>query len=154
MAALLPELVEVEYYGWHTWQQIEEDVWVEAAALRRLGWSSVRWRLWMKLLQEEVARRSVWWQLVEQWRLMRWGGVTGGGSPRNEMVWEAMRDEEAARRLIWNWEMRWEGWGGVADTWLEAWGARFFEWGLEEEVAFCREAWVIRQGGVAHTDSE
>ena len=120
-----------------------KDVWANETALGRQGWSEVRWRSWLELLQEEVARWSAWWQLVELWRMRIWGGVVGG-SKRSQMTYEAMREEEAARRLIWNWEMRREGWGSDATVWLQAWNGRFFEWGLEAEVEACRESAFAR----------
>ncbi len=133
----LPVVEDVRFEGWQQWHELEKDLWLEEAALRRKGWSEVRWRQWLRLLEKEAAMRREWWGLVQQWSQRRWSGHVPplvGGDSREEAVWEAMRDEEAARRLWWNWWSREDGWGDESMGWLTLWEGKFFEWGLEEEV--------------------
>ncbi len=67
-----------------------------------------------------------------------WGALdptpVGGRMSREEVMWQAARDEEAARRLWWNWAMRKEGWGDSAAAWLLRWEHVFVEWDLGGEV--------------------
>jgi hypothetical protein len=77
---VLPVVEDIPFEGWSSWWQSEEDLWTEAAALRREGWSSAWWRQWQQLLVEEARRRREWWQLLVQWSQLRWGGVLGQGS--------------------------------------------------------------------------
>ena len=134
MNTVLPLVEEVAWEGWGGWRDVEADVWVEAVALRRGGWSESRWRQWLGLVGGEVTNRRDFGVLLSQWTLARWGGVWGGRNSQEEAVWAAMRDEEVHRRLWWNWDMRTQGWGNDAGAWLQLWAARFLEWDLEEAV--------------------
>jgi hypothetical protein len=51
---------------------------------------------------------------------------------------EAARDEEASRRLWWNFGMRFHGWGDEVSGWVREWADSFCEWGLEDEVESMR----------------
>ena len=135
MAFVLPVVEEMQYEGWNQWRQLEEDVWREEAALRREGWSEQRWRRWQRILLEEVATRRAWWELLQRWCATRWGRVMGGRDWREEAVWEAARDEEAARRLWWNWDVRLlHGLGADPADWLQRWSSNLCEMGLGNEV--------------------
>ena len=55
---------EGRWEGWEEWREMEEDSWVEYLALRRGGWSEVRWREWLRAAQEELASGrggGIWW---------------------------------------------------------------------------------------------
>jgi hypothetical protein len=94
---VLPVIDDIPFEGWSSWWQVEEDLWTEAAALRRdlieaeewhSGWptalrrrhAQLRRRQWQQLLVEEARMRREWWQLLVQWSGVRWGGVLGHGS--------------------------------------------------------------------------
>ena len=50
----------------------------------------------------EQTERNAWWEMVEAWSTLRWGGVMGGRSQSEEAVFDAMRREEVQRRVNWN----------------------------------------------------
>jgi hypothetical protein len=68
-----------------------------------------------------------------------WGAVNltpvGGRTSREGAMWQAARDEEAARRLWWNWDMRKQGWGDSAAAWLLRWEPVLVEWDLGDDLS-------------------
>ena len=79
---------------------MEEDIWVEYLALRRGGWSEVRWREWLRVAQEERRQRQRWWDLVELWATERWGGIVGGYTTAADLVWQATGDATGGGRPL------------------------------------------------------
>ena len=73
-------------------REMEEDIWVEYLALRRGGWSEVRWRELLRVAQEQRRQQQRWWDLVELWATERWGGIVGGETIAADLVWQATGD--------------------------------------------------------------
>ena len=115
----LPVLEEVGFAGWQLDEPFERDVWEEPRALARGGWSETRWREWLRLLADERDARIAWWNELEAW-LSRRGLAVPETFAQNRVV-EAMRSEEAERRLDWNVAMRRTGWGEDLDGWIQRW---------------------------------
>ena len=135
---------EGRWEGWEEWREMEEDSWVEYLALRRGGWSEVRWREWLRVAQEERRQRQRWWDLVELWATERWGGIVGGETTAADLVWQVMRSEEVIRRLSWNVNMRQAGWGMVVQEWARRWWRRWYDFGdLAEVRAFDRDLMAV-----------
>jgi hypothetical protein len=71
--------------------------------------------------------------------LLLWGALSltpvGGRTSREEAMWQAARDEESARRLWWNWDMRKQGWGNDAAAWLLRWEPVLVEWDLCDDLS-------------------
>ena len=133
MEALLPVLESVQVEVWTDWREMESDLWEEAVALRRHGWSEVRWRRWMIWMDAERRERLVWWEMVEAWSRRRWMGCMGGRSRAEEAVFTAMTHEEAMRRLEWNLITRAFGFGYDKDEWYLKYQRQFFDWGLASD---------------------
>ena len=135
MEARLPVLESVQMDGWSDWREMESDLWEEAVALRRHGWSEVRWRRWMKWMDAERRERLVWWEMVEAWSRRRWEGCMGGRSQAEEAVFVAMTKEEAMRRLKWNLDTRAFGFGYDMDEWYLKYRAQFIDSGLVSDLS-------------------
>ena len=135
MEARLPVLESVQMEAWSEWREVESDLWEEAVALRRHGWSEVRWRRWMKWMDAERRERLVWCEMVEAWSRRRWEGCMGGRSRAEEAVFIAMTHEEAMRRLEWNLDTRVFGFGYDQNEWYLQYRLQFIDWGLTSDLS-------------------
>jgi hypothetical protein len=58
-------------------------------------------------------------------------------------MWQAARDEEAAGRLWWNWDMRKQGWGDSAAAWLLRWEPVLVEWDLGDDLSDLKRDFIF-----------
>ncbi len=114
--ALLPVVQVVAWQGWSEDQEAEADIWVEARAMARLGWSETRWRLWLQELKAEAARRTE--DLEEMYKLWEKWGSDGDKTPCQERAWDAMLVVELERRVAWGLRMRRGGYGEECGVWV------------------------------------
>jgi hypothetical protein len=79
-----------------------------------------------------------------------WGAVNltlvGGRTSREGAMWQAAQDEEAARRLWWNWDMRKQGWGDSAAAWLLRWEPLLVEWDLGDDLSDLKRDFISFYG--------
>ena len=135
MEALLPVLASVQMEVCTDWREMESDLWHEAVALRRHGWSEVRWRRWMIWMDAERRERLEWWEMVSAWSRRRWEGCMGGRSQAEEALFVAMGHEETVRRLKWNLDTRAVGFGYDMDEWYLKYRAQFIDSGLVSDLS-------------------
>ena len=115
----LPVLQEVEWNGFREDAAAERSLFDEHLALRRHGWSEVRWRFWLGEAHEELRMREDWWHRICDYAMSRWG-VLGGRDHVEEKMWQCFYGEELWRRYKWARWMMDAGFGDDPLVWRAA----------------------------------